>query len=169
MVFFQPLMNWRRRAPRGVAARTSSSTYELILPASTAQNKILHHCSKALTIETIRTTPRALHQAEVHVRYKEYKDPVVPASGCRRPARGSFITIQSYTPRRLIQLSNLNVKSAAASRKVRRVASCDERRTCARQQGADDTDGRSAHESTTARRRAESYGRYGGVRSRKLA
>lgn len=69
MVFFQPLMNWRRRAPRGVAARTSNSAYELILPASTAQSKTPHHCSKTLAIKTISITPRALHQEEVHVRY----------------------------------------------------------------------------------------------------
>lgn len=69
MVFFQPLMNWRRRAPRGVAARTSNSAYELILPAFTAQTKTPHHCSKTLAIKTIWITPRALHQEEVHVRY----------------------------------------------------------------------------------------------------
>lgn len=69
IVFFQPLMNWRRRAPRGVAARTSSSAYELILPASTAQTKTPHHCSKTLTIKTIYITSYALHQEEVQVRY----------------------------------------------------------------------------------------------------
>lgn len=42
MVFFQPRMNWRRRTPLGGAARSTSSTYELILPLCNHHHNIHH-------------------------------------------------------------------------------------------------------------------------------
>lgn len=49
MVFFQPLMNWRRRAPRGDAARAPNSSYELILPAPRPCDRSLHQFHHRVT------------------------------------------------------------------------------------------------------------------------
>lgn len=108
MVFFHPLMNWRRRVPRDVAGRPNSSSYELILPVVYASDKTLHYWQSLALVRKSRFTElhNNLFTGDVH-RFKS------PSWTDDLFASTSLQYRESLSE--LFYTSNLNIKSSAVT------------------------------------------------------